>query len=107
MYNEASRKKIDAYQNYLANWRNNNNNPQFLAEYKKYESETVRIKSQFTTKMKESYKKISNKDISTLAVEMGYDVINAEGHGQSGSYTVILNRTKLIIRRGGYYNVEH
>lgn len=30
---------------------------------------------------------------------MGYDAINAEGHGKSGSYTVVLNRTKLIIRR--------
>lgn len=28
---------------------------------------------------------------------LGYDAINAEGHGASGSYTVILNRTKTII----------
>lgn len=45
----------------------------------------------------------STKDISTLAIEMGYDAINAEGHGESDSYTVILNRTKLIIRKGGIY----
>lgn len=38
-------------------------------------------------------------DNGTLAVLMGYDAINAEGHGESGSYTIILNRTKLIIKR--------
>ncbi len=37
-------------------------------------------------------------DIGSLAAALGYDAINAEGHGQSGSYTVILNRTKLIIK---------
>lgn len=37
------------------------------------------------------------RDIGSLAAALGYDAINAEGHGQSGSYTVILNRTKLII----------
>lgn len=38
-------------------------------------------------------------DSGALAAAMGYDAINAEGHGASGSYTVVLNRTKLIIRR--------
>ena len=37
-------------------------------------------------------------DDGSKAAAMGYDAINAEGHGASGSYTVILNRTKLIIR---------
>ena len=37
------------------------------------------------------------KDLGVLAAEMGYDVIRAEGHGESGSYSVILNRTKLIM----------
>lgn len=36
-----------------------------------------------------------------LAAEMGYDAINAIGHGESGSYTVILNRTKVIFCEGG------
>jgi len=40
------------------------------------------------------------KDPGVLAVEMGYDAINAVGHGASGSYTIVLNRTKLIIRGG-------
>lgn len=38
-------------------------------------------------------------DMGSLAAALGYDAINAENHGQSGSYTVILNRTKVIIRR--------
>lgn len=41
------------------------------------------------------------KDPGTLAAEMGYDAIKADGHGDSGSYTVILNRTKVILCKGG------
>ncbi|MCM1326953.1 MAG: minor capsid protein [Bacteroidales bacterium] len=41
------------------------------------------------------------KNSGALAVEMGYDVIKAEGHGDSGSYSVILNRTKVIFYKGG------
>lgn len=41
------------------------------------------------------------KNPGVLAAEMGYDAINAVGHGKSGSYTVILNRTKVIFRSGG------
>ena len=37
----------------------------------------------------------------SVAAMMGYDAINAEGHGASGSYTVILNRTKCIFKKGG------
>lgn len=39
-------------------------------------------------------------DIGSFCAAMGYDAINAERHGSSGSYTVILNRTKLIIEDG-------
>ena len=35
-------------------------------------------------------------DIGAYAALLGYDAINAEGHGQSDSYTVVLNRTKCI-----------
>jgi hypothetical protein len=42
-----------------------------------------------------------NKDIGTLAAEMGYDAVDAQEHGDSGSYTVILNRTKVILCEGG------
>lgn len=38
-------------------------------------------------------------NIGSWAAAKGYDAINAEGHGASGSYTVVLNRTKLIIKR--------
>lgn len=106
-YNQLSQKKIKAYQDYMADWRNGKDTSKAIAEYKKYESELINVKSQFTSKMKQSYNSINGKDPSTLAVEMGYDAINAEGHGQSGSYTIILNRTKLIIRKGGYINVDN
>lgn len=38
-------------------------------------------------------------DIGSYAAAKGYDAINAPGRGRSGNYTVILNRTKLIIKR--------
>ena len=41
------------------------------------------------------------KNPGVLAAEMGYDAINAVGHGKSGSYTVILNRSKVIIKKEG------
>lgn len=37
------------------------------------------------------------RDIGAMLAELGYDAINAVGHGTSGSYTVILNRTKVIL----------
>ena len=43
------------------------------------------------------------KDMGVKAAEMGYDAINAAGHGATGSYTVVLNRTKLIIYGGDDY----
>ena len=42
----------------------------------------------------------SDMNIGSYAALKGYDAINAEGHGESGSYTVILNRTKCIFLRG-------
>ena len=44
-----------------------------------------------------------SKDPGVLAAEMGYDAINAVGHGATKSYTVVLNRTKLIIFGGENY----
>ena len=38
-----------------------------------------------------------SKDVGVMATEMGYDMIEAKGHGTTGSYNVLLNRTKLII----------
>ena len=37
------------------------------------------------------------RDMGVIAAALGYDAINSEGHGRTGSYTVVLNRTKLII----------
>lgn len=61
-----------------------------------------------TNKYKDEINKLINEGFSkakanpgALAAEMGYDAINAQGHGESGSYTVILNRTKCIFREGG------
>lgn len=45
-----------------------------------------------------SEKRIS--DLGSYAAAKGYDAINAEGHGESGSYTVVLNRTKCIFLGG-------
>lgn len=39
-------------------------------------------------------------DIGSMVALLGYDVINVAGHGESNSYSVILNRTKLIIFEG-------
>lgn len=39
------------------------------------------------------------KDEGSFATALGYDAINAEGHGLSDSYTVILNRTKVIFKK--------
>lgn len=41
-----------------------------------------------------------NKYAGVYGASKGYDAINAVGHGDSGSYTVVLNRTKLIIKEG-------
>lgn len=103
-YHDIIQRKITAYQNYISTMttRGNKTGMEYLKEYRKYESESNVLKSQFTARMKNSYEKIRNKNESTLAVEMGYDAINAKGHGKSGSYTVILNRTKAIIRKGGH-----
>ena len=46
------------------------------------------------------------KDTGVMAAEMGYDAINAKGHGTTDSYTVVLNRTKLIIYGGDDYEYK-
>lgn len=50
--------------------------------------------------LEETKKNADFEDYGSYAAAKGYDAINAEGHGQSGSYTIILNRTKLIIKKG-------
>lgn len=46
-------------------------------------------------------KRVGEMDMGVLATSLGYDAINSVGHGQSGSYTVILNRTKVLFNKGG------
>ena len=47
-------------------------------------------------KVYEKTSAVNRMDDGVFAALLGYDAINAEGHGRSGSYTVILNRTKCI-----------
>ena len=106
-YRDTLKKYQTAYLNYTRNWQQGNNIQEYLNDYYKYQKEAEKIKStQFTAKIKNSYNSIKGKDPSTLAVEMGYDAINVPEHGAPNSnacYKVILNRTKVIIRAGGYY----
>jgi hypothetical protein len=48
----------------------------------------------------EANDKVLGMDDGSFAAMLGYDAINAEGHGESNSYTVILNRTKVIFKKG-------
>lgn len=41
-----------------------------------------------------------HKDIASVLAEVGYDALNVQGKGASGSYTVVYNRTKMIILGG-------
>lgn len=46
---------------------------------------------------RERIRELERMNDGSFAAMKGYDAINAAGHGESGSYTVVLNRTKLII----------
>ena len=68
-------------------------NPELYAEIsRKYGDDLVKLDDDCAEKQYE----ISRMDDGVFAALLGYDAINAEGHGKSGSYTVILNRTKCI-----------
>ena len=55
--------------------------------------------ARYEERVKEAYPydRLGLKDPGVVAAMLGYDAINAEGHGDSGSYTVVLNRSKLIV----------
>ena len=72
----------------------------YFMKYNKKQTECQNCLNNMPNEIKSIYKEIQGTDRSILAIEMGYAAVNAKGHGLSGSYTVILNRTKLIIRRG-------
>lgn len=46
----------------------------------------------------DDYDSPTYKDLGVFAAACGYDAIKADGHGESGSYTVILNRSKIIVK---------
>ena len=83
------------------------NNIKMIDEYKEKNPDRVAEIQKLAERHKEQreaaiekarrYDKIQNLDPGVAATILGYDAINAEGHGGSGSYTVVLNRTKLII----------
>ena len=75
-------------------------------EYKQFKQITkdayakvgIKKSSDVVEAIEEQTNAIKEMDVGAYATIKGYDAINAEGHGRSGSYTVILNRTKLIIK---------
>ena len=79
--------------------------PKQIKEYEELVKQLDKKSPGSTKKFKDSYNKhykdVSDRfidNIGSYAAARGYDAINAVGHGESGSYTVILNRTKLIIK---------
>ena len=74
---------------------------QGMAAYLAMNSSESRTYQEAITKMnKEATKatvRASQMNIGSFAASRGYDAINAEGHGGTGSYTVVLNRTKVIL----------
>ena len=69
-----------------------------IASSKKLSELAIKGDYEGMRKVQEKAMQINNMDYGSFATMLGYDAINAEGHGESGSYTVILNRTKLIIK---------
>jgi len=78
-----------------------------IADYKKSHPERMEKLEEYVKKQTDAkiamkqeaqkYDNISYLDDGIVAALLGYDAINAEGHGQSDSYTIVLNRTKLIL----------
>ena len=103
-YQKILSEKADLKLKFMNAMYSEKNNELANIYFKEYNAKQVESEKAFKAmprEIKEAYQEIKGIDQSVLAVEMGYDAINAKGHGLSGSYTVILNRTKLIIRKGG------
>ena len=79
-----------------------------LTEYFKLSQEERKARDEMVNKYisdslkyaEEQNARIENMDIGSFAALLGYDAIDAQGRNVSGSYVVILNRTKLIILGG-------
>lgn len=78
-----------------------NDRRRILKEADKIRDQLYDLENQYERLLMYSGVHTPNADLGTLAAELGYDAINATGHGESGSYTVILNRTKVILQKGG------
>ncbi|MBP5461986.1 MAG: hypothetical protein J6Y20_07665 [Lachnospiraceae bacterium] len=84
---ESVKKRVDEYRRA---------HPERIPEIQKMVDWTLEKREQIKEKAKPYYR-FRHMDPGVLAAVLGYDAINAQGHGQSKSYTVVLNRTKLII----------
>lgn len=87
---DATPEQLDAADNFFIEDRSG-----YYAAKKKLQSIVDGIKD----KANSEFSAVEGMDPGAIAALHGYDAINAEGHGESGSYTVVLNRTKLIIKR--------
>lgn len=102
----ALKKQWEAYQKDMQEVRklNGSSNP---ADWDKADilSEKAEAKYPAASEFHSEIVRLGNsyKDTGVMAAEMGYDAINAKGHGTTDSYTVVLNRTKLIIYGGDDY----
>lgn len=84
----------DSERNRWSDFRSNNRD-----KWLEFEEKNESAIGTITDSAQIKYDKLRNMDIGSYATLKGYDAINAEGHGASGSYTVILNRTKVIFKR--------
>lgn len=87
---DATPEQLDAADNFFVEDRSG-----YYAAKKKLQSIVDGIKD----KASSEFSAVEGMDPGAIAALHGYDAINADGHGKSGSYTVVLNRTKLIIKR--------
>jgi len=71
-------------------------NPDKVKEIQAFCDQQNETKKQYEEEARK-YDRFTHMDVGVLASMLGYDAINAEGHGESGSYTVVLNRTKVIL----------
>ena len=69
-----------------------------MSETEKQEFKTV--SSSIRKDAQREAEEVREMDNGAFAAMLGYDAINADGHGESGSYTVVLNRTKAIFLKG-------
>lgn len=87
---DATPEQLDVADNFFTEDRSG-----YYAAKKKLQSIADGIKD----KANSEFSAVEGMDPGAIAALHGYDAINAEGHGESGSYTVVLNRTKLIIKK--------